>query len=140
MRMNNRNKGFTLIETVIAIAVVAFGITGMMFAMAAGTRVNEYSSELEDATYLLEQVGVIIDDTEFDSLPALDGDVYNAIDSNGNTIAGLENFTQSVTVTQVNPLTMAVDTNATAPAYLITVIVSEAGQQLTTVQWLKVRK
>lgn len=134
-----RKNGFTLLETVIAIAIVAFGITGMMFAMAAGTKVNEFSGELGDATYLLEQAGAIVDGTEFDSLASLDGDVYNAVDSQGNVIDGLTGFTQSFSVEPVNPATMAADVSGDPPAYLVTVTVSQGGEDLATVQWLKVK-
>ena len=139
MRCKKRTDGFTLIEVVISIAIVAFGITGLMFAMAAGTRVNEYSGELGDAVYLADQAGVIIDSTAFDDLPDLNGNVYQAVDSIGNSIEGLDNFQQVVSVRPVNPLTMADDTSGDPQAYLVTVVVNQGDVPMTAMQWLKVK-
>ena len=132
--------GFTLIEVVIAIAIVAFGITGLMFAMASGTRVNEYSSQLSDSVYLSEQIGAVIDTTSFDNLKNLNGQQYDAVDSNGNTIEGFTGFKQSVSVLAVNPLTLAQDTSGNPQAYLVTVSVTQNNKPMTTLQWLKVKK
>ena len=136
MKKTKRQNGFTLIETVIAIAIVAFGITGLMFAMAAGTRVNEYSGELSDAVYLADQIGVIVDGTAFDDLPLLNGVVYNAVDSSGNVIDGMSNFTQSLTVQAFDPL----GTGGAGPdAYLVSVTVFDSGVDMVSIQWLKAK-
>lgn len=139
MERRRRENGFTLIETVFAIAIVAFGITGLMFAMAAGTEVNEYSGELSDAAYLVDQIGVIVDGTKFDDLASLDGVTYAAVDSNGNTIEGLDNFSQVLTVRAVNPLDMSVDTSGDPQAYLVTVRIVQSSEVMTAAEWLKVK-
>lgn len=139
MERRRRENGFTLIETVFAIAIVAFGITGLMFAMAAGTEVNEYSGELSDAAYLVDQIGVIVDGTKFDDLASLDGVTYAAVDSNGNTIEGLDNFSQVLTVRAVNPLDMSVDTSGNPKAYLVTVRIVQSSEVMTAAEWLKVK-
>ncbi len=139
MKRKQKQNGFTLIETIIAIAIIALGITGLMFAMAAGTSVNEYSGKLSDAAYLADQVGVIVDGTRFDDLADLDGVTFNAVDSSGQPIEGMSNFSQVMSARPVNPIDMSVDNSADPQAYLITVSVMRSGEQMTAAQWLKVK-
>jgi type II secretory pathway pseudopilin PulG len=48
--------GFSLIEAVVAIAVVGFGVASLMVAMASGTQVNARSEEITQATFLAQQI------------------------------------------------------------------------------------
>ena len=137
--MNNRNnkKAFTLVEMVIAISIVGLGITGLMFSMAAGTNVNEYSNELSDAVFLADQMGTIVDQTSFDDLPDLNGLNYPGVDSETNQIPGMESYTQSISVQQVSMPNMAASAAVPPEAYLVTVSVTNAGQTMASNQWLK---
>jgi prepilin-type N-terminal cleavage/methylation domain-containing protein len=52
----NARSGFTLIEAVIATAIVGLGVSAMMMASQAGTRVNADSQEQTRAIFLAQEV------------------------------------------------------------------------------------
>ena len=132
-----KSKAFTLIEMVIAISIVGLGISGLMFSMAAGTRVNEYGSDLSDAVFLADQMGTIIDQTAFDDLPDLNGKTYSGVDSQEKQIAGMDAYTQAITVQQLSFPNLTPTNESPAAVYRVTVTVTNAGQIMASNQWLK---
>lgn len=55
-RKRRSARGFTLIEVAVATMIVGVGITALLVAVGANTRVNGYGAELTEATFLAQEL------------------------------------------------------------------------------------
>lgn len=130
--------GFALIEALVSILIVGFGVTGLMFLLGAQTRVNAAGSRLATAVLLAEQVRCMTDTMAFDDLFGLDGWTGNGVDAGGNVIPGWERYEQSLAVDAVNADNLTPYVGADPPAARLTARVSCGGTELYAVSWLRV--
>ncbi|MCY2928648.1 MAG: prepilin-type N-terminal cleavage/methylation domain-containing protein [Planctomycetota bacterium] len=123
--------GFTLIEAVVATAIVGMGVCAMMMASQAGTRVNADSQELTRAAYLAQEVREWIATLPFkdpdvgqqNNPPGPDGSSPQVFvddvddmkdvtyspprDGQGTAIAAMSGWSQKIKMTWVNPTNFA---------------------------------
>ncbi|MBN1436625.1 MAG: type II secretion system protein [Sedimentisphaerales bacterium] len=139
-RRKHTASAFTLIEAMFAVAIVGFSIAGLMLVMGSGTRVNMFGQQVSTASFLAEELHSIVDNTPFDQLVDLDNQTFNAVDSLGNPIEGLENYSQHLSVTYINPATLQVATLGDPQvAVRITAVVFCDDQQVTSYTWLRIQ-
>ncbi len=132
-----RQGGFTILEAAFAIMIIGFGVVALMRVFVSGNEVNSYGDKLSKAVFLSEEIRAMTDNEPFDNLPAYDGLSFNGVDANGNGVAGLEGFRQSITVEGIDPADMTVYIGADPPAYHLTATVTRDGQELTHLSWLR---
>lgn len=128
---------FTLVEAMMAVVIVGLGVTGLMYIVASGTTVNAFGNQLSSATYLAEELRTMTDIEEFESLTDYDGLSFAGVDSDGNAIAGMQGYVQSLTVTAVDPTTLASD--PTSDVILIAANVSYQGKEMVNMTWLRIQ-
>jgi type II secretory pathway pseudopilin PulG len=92
-RVRRHRAGFTLIEAALTTMIVGIGLVATLQLLAAGTSANI------DGTNTTTGVNLARNEVR-----ALNGDVHNPpVDSRGTTIAGFNNWTQSIVVQPVDP-------------------------------------
>ena len=133
-----RNAGFTLVEVVFAIMIVGLGVVAMMLLFAAGTQVNAFGNKLSSGVFLAEEMRSMSDNRTFDQL-ILNGNLaFNqAVDAQGNSVAGLEDYQQQLLVQPVNPIDLTTYIGANPQAALLTAVVSYKQEPITRVSWLR---
>jgi len=84
-RTTNNNKGFTLIELMVAMVVLAFGILGFMFLQTRSIEGRVFSREMNRAITIAQQHMEILMGTDFDdSLLDMGNHPTATEDSDGN--------------------------------------------------------
>ena len=125
-----RQRGFTLIESAIVMAIVGLGCVGMLQLLAAGTMANGDATEMTTALMLANNIREATQDSStfsftspsnpthwglesgesatnpaaWDDLDDFDGAAFNPpIDARRQPLGTYTNWTQSVTVVSVDP-------------------------------------
>jgi type II secretory pathway pseudopilin PulG len=130
-------RGFTLIEASLATVIIGVGVVAMLELIAAGTRVNVDATQLTTATNLAKNVREYTLKLPYAQLAGLNGDSWSPpIDSRGEPLADFDNWTQTVSVSAVDPR----DLNKTvaftsAVALRLTVTVSRNGETCGSLTW-----
>ena len=135
-----KNNGFSLIEVTLAIIIVGVAVVSMLMLFAAETQVNEFSNHMSSGVFLAEQLQAITDQRSFDDLLTLDGLTYNqAVDADENSLVGLENFRQQLSVQIVNPADLTLYVGPDPHAVLLTAIVDHRGSEVMRISWLRTK-
>lgn len=135
-RPGRSQSGFTLLECLYSIMIIGLGITALMLMMASGTTVNAAGNDLSSAVFLANELRAMTDDEVFANLPAFNNQTWQGVDAQGNTIAGLGNFQQRLTVQKVNPTTLAADATSTTMVRLTATVANTNGTS-TQFSWLR---
>jgi len=135
--LRQSNKGFTLIEVMFSILIVGLGIAALMLLLGSCTLVNAYGNHLSDGVFLCEQIRSLTDEQTFDNLLNLNGQTFNAVDSSGNPVPGLEAYQQTLQAQAVNPDDFTVYVGPDAEAVVLTTIVTYAGKEINRMSWLR---
>ncbi len=138
-KTGTRAGGFTLVEVTFSIVIVGVAIVSLMMLFAAGTTVNSFGNKLSSAVFLADQLRSMTDQTGFDDI-INDGDqTFNGVDAEGNSIPGLGNFQQDLTIQPINPEDMTVYVGPDPTAAILTASVSGTEGQLLQISWLRVK-
>lgn len=136
-----RRSGFTLIEAMLAVMIVGIGIAALMQVFTTGTMVNQYGDQLSKAVFLAEELRSMTDDVAyFDDVAAFDEQSFSGVDSNGDPVAGLDDFQQSFVVVELYPINFTkANPIGSGPEELLrlTVNVSHNGNPVTSMSWLR---
>lgn len=132
-----RQGGFTILEAAFAIMIIGFGVVALMRVFVSGNEVNSYGDKLSKAVFLSEEIRAMTDNEPFDNLLDYDGLGFNGVDANGNAVAGLEGFRQTIAIEGIDPSDMTVYIGVDPPAYRLTATVTRDGQELTSLSWLR---
>ncbi len=155
--------GFTLIEALIASAIVGLGVTALLMASQSGTQVNAAAREITHAINLGQEVREwtlklpFLDPDTPDNPPGPDGtspqtfvddlnDLMNVTyspprDANGQAISDMSGWSQQITLSWRNPdnLSETVSDGASEMIY-VEVAVSYEGQSILTTGWLVTKR
>ncbi|MBI9016656.1 MAG: prepilin-type N-terminal cleavage/methylation domain-containing protein [Phycisphaerae bacterium] len=134
-----KQKGFTLIEVLLAVIIVGFGITGLMLMMATGTQVNKFGNDLAASVFLADQIRSMTDEEPFDVLTQYNGLTFDGVDAMGDSIEGMNNYQQSISAVYVDPYSMNTYTGSNPQAVLLTASIAQSGKNITEVTWLRVK-
>jgi prepilin-type N-terminal cleavage/methylation domain-containing protein len=69
MRLKSEQKGFTLVELMVAVAVLAIGILALLASMSYAVRLSRTTREINAANFTLVSVMEDIAGTPFDDIP-----------------------------------------------------------------------
>lgn len=160
---DRKNKGFTLIEALVAIFVIALTIVALMVSSQAFTMANVAGVDMSTAEFLIEEIReltavmpVIDPQTEtdtfgpetgetltlYDDLDDFDNAVFSPpIDINRAQMTNYSGFTQQITVQNVNPSNYrTVVSDHTTDFVKVTVAILLDGQQLSSTTWIRARQ
>lgn len=160
---DRKNKGFTLIEALVAIFVIALTIVALMVSSQAFTMANVAGVDMSTAEFLIEEIReltavmpVIDPQTEtdvfgpetgetltlYDDLDDFDNAVFSPpIDINRAQMTNYSGFTQQITVQNVNPSNYrTVVSDHSSDFVKVTVAILLDGQQLSSTTWIRARQ
>src|SRR5438552_1570100 len=133
-------RGFTLIEAAIVTVIVGVGIVGMLELMAAGTMANTEATELTTAMGLVSNIHERALGIQYDQLlTTFNNKTWSPpIDSKGNGIAAMNNWTQVVDFQYIDPdsIRNAVPDTQEEPTGRITITIKHYGRNLYTTSWV----
>jgi len=93
-RLGNDPAGFTLIEAMIALAILAFGLLTIAAMQLSGIRGNAFAADLSEATAVTQQ--------EVETLFAIP---YTALANGNDVVTGARGMSYARTWTVANPTT-----------------------------------
>jgi len=131
--------GFTLIEVLMAMVLVALAITSLFAAAKSFTSVNAAGSESTTAEFLIEQIRELTTMTGYDNLYSYDGVNYSPPHNTAG--APLNNFaayTQQVTVENVSDTNFElVVPDHTSSFVRVTVKILLNSKEITSESWIR---
>lgn len=155
-----RQAGFTLIEAVVATAIVGIGVSALFVSLKAGTEVNGASADLTQAVFVAQEIrewtlklpftdpdpgdqgnppGPDGADPQWwvDDLDDLEDVVYNPPrDGSGDAMYGLDDWSQQIALTWRDPSNLsAVVTPGSSDVVHVQVEVSRGSETLLTTGW-----
>jgi prepilin-type N-terminal cleavage/methylation domain-containing protein len=155
------NKGFTLVEVLIAVVLVGVAIAGLVGASGALTMVNGAGLDLTTTEFLIEQIreltatlpavdpatGTATFGHEESTLSAYDdvddfhgSSFHPPIDAGRTALNDLAAYTQVVTVQNVNPSNFEQTvTNHSTKFYRVKVEIRRGGRVVNSASWLRSR-
>lgn len=151
-------KGFTLVETALAMVIVGTGVMALLQLLAAGSMVNSSGTTLTTAVNLANNIheitiglpfqnpthpGTLAKDsggpTAYTYLWDMNGDTYSPpLDVRRNPITTYANWSQQVTINTVDPtnVTASRPNDPTVPTARVTVVIKHNSTVVYTVSWL----
>jgi len=160
---DRKNKGFTLVEALIAIFVIALTIVALMVSSQAFTMANASGVDMSTAEFLIEEIREltavmpVIDPqtgtdvfgsetgetlTLYDDLDDFDNAAFSPpIDINRAQLTNYSGFTQQITVHNVSPSNYRnIVMDHTSDFVKVTVAILLDGQQLSSTTWIRARQ
>ncbi|MFA5422884.1 MAG: type II secretion system protein [Phycisphaerae bacterium] len=135
------NRGFTLLECLIAIVLVGIAVAALVAANGSFTRVNAQASELSTAEYLIEQIRERSDLFSYEDVYSFDDAAFNPpITADGQVLNDFGAYTQRVTVENINPSNfelVVVDHSTNYVRVSVTILLN--GKKVTTSRWIRAR-
>lgn len=96
--------GFTLVEVLIAVALIGLAIASLLMANISFTKANSVGMDLSTAEFLIEQIRERTTLVAYNNLYSFDNASFSPpIDSNGEVLSDFAAFSQQVTVENVSP-------------------------------------
>ena len=159
-RNGTTRRGFTLIETAIAIPIVGLSLAALSMTMASGTRVNSAGQKLTHAVFLAQEfhelsIRLPLSDPDLadqgnplgvdtydppngvDDLDDTMGQVYNPPrDGQGTPITDMAGWSQSVTLTWMDTDSFTPVADGTSNMVYVEVTVSSKGEEVLTTGWV----
>jgi Tfp pilus assembly protein PilV len=132
-----RRRGFTLIEAALTTTIIGVGVVSMLQLLAAGTVSNIDGAKQTTGINLARNIREMSLQYTFDQVRSLNGGTLKpAVDSQGNSIAEMKDWSQSITVQQVDPknLTKA-SSSGTPTAVQVTVSVLHNAEKVSELSW-----
>ncbi len=136
-KLRRSQKGFTLMEAMLAVMLVGIGIAALMQVFSAGTMVNGYGDNLSKAVFLAEECRAMTDDIVFADLLGFNGQTFNGVDAQGNAVAGLQEFQQQFVVQAVDPDDMTIYVGPDPDVIRLTANVIYNNETITSMSWLR---
>lgn len=154
--------GFTLIETMFAIMLIAIAVVAVLASNVAYTQANGAAMVISDAEFLVEQMKAMTDalvvvdpetDTDtfgaeeasldlYDDVDDFDGLTFNPpVDLTGSVLSGLDFYTQQITVENVSHTNLQTVVADHSTDYVrVSVVVLFKGSEIASTSWLRCRK
>ncbi len=158
------NKGFSLIEVAVAIVITGVGVTSLMAATRAFSRANDGGNKLSQAVFLAQEVREWTVRLPFSDPDELDAgyppgadpyDFQGVVDDlddlmgatfapprggQGSPMGDMAGWSQAITLTWVNPETLAAVLPGQTDAVRVEVSIGFKGANLFDAAWLVMRR
>ncbi len=155
-----KSGGFTLIEVAIATVIIAVGVIALMVGVGSSTRINGSGRALAQAVILAENIrewsiklpffdpeltdpgtiGSETGETVVDDLDDLDQPFTPPRDSQGNSITGLTNWKQVVTVQWVDETNLGTISSTATDTVMVAVEIQLNLKPIYSTSWLVARR
>ncbi len=154
---SDRPTGFTLVEVLVAVAIVGMTFGLLMQAFTVGLKLLEQSEHMTVAATLADELHQMtltlpladpeqpehwgLEDGEsapFDDVDDLDGQAFSPpLNADGAAISGLGDYAQHVTVASVSETDFSqVVADGASTVYRVTVLVTWRGGEVSRLSWL----
>lgn len=162
-----KNNGFSLVEVLVATALVGVAIVALLAANSVFTQNNSAALDLSTAEYLIEQIreltmllpvvdpdggnefatkeGLLHSPALYDDVEDFDGETFGPpdgpINANRERLTVFADFSQKVTVEKVSPsnFTQVVADTITSSFVRITVDIYHHGYKLSSESWIRAK-
>jgi len=133
--------GFSLIETLVAIVLVALAIVALVAAGSSFTRANAAGAELATAEFLIEQIRELTAMLPYDGLHDFDGESFcPPVGADGTVLNDFAAFTQQVTVENVSESDLQqVVSDHSSDFVRVSVDASLNSRPISSVSWIRAR-
>jgi len=156
--------GFSLVEVLIASAMVGLGVVALMGSMQAGTQINSAGRDMTVAVYLADEIrewtmklafedpdgdegSVVLADASdvggpFDDVNDLYGQSLDPpVDARGQPMPDMAGWAQNVTVDWKDPTSLCSSASpGTTDVVSVRVTVTRNGRAVLTTEWLVMRR
>jgi prepilin-type N-terminal cleavage/methylation domain-containing protein len=161
MAASRSDKGFSLIEVMVAVVLVGLSITALVVASNSFTTANGVGADISTAEFLIEQIRElttllpVVDPqtttttfgpeeaslASYDDIDDFDTATFSPpINANRATLNDLAGFSQQVTVQNLNSTNFdAVVADHSSPFIRITVDIRQNGQLISSANWIRAR-
>ncbi len=134
----NKNKGFTLIEIMIAVILIGIAIAAIVGANSSLTKLNGAAVELSTAEFLIEQIRERTAQLDFVSLKSLDEVTYSpAIDSQGSVLTDFSEYSQKLSAEYLNEADLTMVSGSTTNYIKISVDVIKNQRTVSSGSWIR---
>ena len=132
-----RRRGFTLIEAALTTTIIGVGVVSMLQLLAAGTVSNIDGAKQTTGINLARNIREMSLQYTFDQVRTLNGQTMKpAVDSQGSSVTELSDWSQSITVQQVDPKNLTKTSNSGSPAAVqVTVTVLHNVEKVSELSW-----
>ncbi len=138
MKTFDKQKGFTLVEVLVAVIFVGIGIAALIGANMSVTRANDVGADLSTAEFLIEQMRERTAPLSFDDVNDFAAGTHSPpIDVDGNPINALSDFAQQVTVEYVDDDNFQNPVGYQSDFIRITVDITSNGKAISSASWIK---
>lgn len=136
-----RRRGFTLMETSLAMVIIGVGLLAMLDLIAAGTAANVDGVNETMGMNLAKNVREQMLKSTFAQILAMDNRTHSPpINSGGVALSGFDGWSQVIDIQAVDPANLKLDNvNPTPDAVRVTVRVAHNGQQICQLVWYRFR-
>ena len=133
------NRGFTLIECLMAVLLVGIAVAALVAANGSLTRINAAGAELSTAEFLIEQIRELAALVDYDDIDDLNNITFNPpITSDQQPLTDFSAYTQQVTVDYIQQADFsAVDPTETSDFVRITVKVLLNSKEISSASWIR---
>ena len=136
MRTRHENKkAFTLAEVLIASLIAGICLAGAMTAISSNVELTLQSEEMSKAVFLAQEVREWSINIKFASITTMAATDVTPRDSEGIALAGYSGWKETITVTYLNPATLATSVAVTKMAR-VGVTVTLGGETVFSTSWL----
>ncbi len=157
----NTQKGFTLIEVIIATILIGVAVSALLVASASSTTVNSAGTDLSTAEFLVEQIrelttmkkvidpeptfrtwGPEADEANismYNDLDDYNGLTFNPpIDAGLNTLNDFAAFSQTIQVVNINPNNFTQTEGPLGSDFVrVTVTIQKNGKEICSASWIR---
>jgi len=160
-RSDNKNSGFTLIEALIATAIIGIAIAALITSNISHTQANAYGMHTSTAEFLIEEIRAMtapldfVDPndvagtfgaetgensvTDYDDLDDFDGITFNPpVDVHGNTLNDFSEYSQVVTVVNVDAgdfTSVVADHGSSIVRVSVSILMN--GKEISSTNWIR---
>lgn len=133
-----KQKGFTLIEILIATVLLGIGIIALVRASAAFTDANREGVNISTAQFLAGQVRERLARYDFSQLSSFDGDVNSPpIGADGTAINSLSDYSQSINIEYVDSNDFTETVTYDTDFVRVKVTVSKDNEDIVESSWIR---
>jgi prepilin-type N-terminal cleavage/methylation domain-containing protein len=141
--LKRTNKGFTLIEALMAAMLIGLAIAALVSSSGAFTMYNAAGLDLSTSEFLIEEIRELTAQATFDQLPTYNQN-YQAPngprDAEGNVMGDFAAYAQNITVENVNAADLThVETPGSTDFRRVTVTITKGGNAITSTSWIRAR-
>lgn len=130
--------GFSLIEALVAMVLIALAIAALVAAGSSFTRANAAGAELSTAEFLIEQIRELTAMLPYDDLDDLPSDFCPPVGADGTVLNDFAAFTQHITVENVSESDLQ-QVVGDSDFIRVKVEVSLNSRQISSAGWIRAR-